>query len=438
MPKPVTVAPADLVGISNLREQQGITTGPAFASSQGRPAAASGVIGATVAASTTLHSGVSALSKPGNMSALEQLEARPASARLAAPLLRWASTPSATEARRDGVSATDEMPAILAETSEAKRGASSLASTSCLACRVSQTTSSVPESQCSNFVAAKSCVANMLSGELSSSPSCLTAVVHAAGGGPAGALSPRRDRETDAAVQHFSQAESCDVPSSTAAPCAVADGREALAAFGTLCSSPDGAQMIWGGAGSLHSPRLGPAAQPPAPPPVSCDAEAGPHLDRVALVGNQGAGADPARQPPPPLPSCSPTGFHDQIDGADDDDERAHAGPVFGHERVQRPHSAPAGAAAAAKGLDEQPSRAATAAAHVSAGRALALQRLKHRALQRQAAALSSSTELAHRSWPLQPADAGSRGLHYAALVSAGAKTPLLAWLQVSIEAHCR
>jgi hypothetical protein len=99
---------------------------------------------------------------------------------------------------------------------------------------------------------------------------------------------------------------------------------------------------------------------------------------------------------------------------------------------MQRPHSAPAGAVAAAEEVIAKPPQVATAAAHASAGRALALQRLKNRASQRQAAALSSSAELAHQGWPTQPAEAGSDDLRLAALVSAAAKTPLVAWLQVS------
>ena len=253
----------------------------------------------------------------------------------------------------------------------------------------------------------------------------LTAGVQATAGGTAGAPDPCGDHNEAATVQRPIQTQGLLIASPSAGATLEADDREALAAFGRLAPSPEGTQMIRDQADGLRSPAPRAAAPEPAAAVAPTQIGGSSAADAV-LAGSQGAGADAAWQPPLPLPSRSPTGVRSQDNEADDFDGSLEPGSSGG--TVQRPRSAPAGAAAAA----EQPAQTEKRSAHASGSRSVALQRLKNRASQRQAAALSSSAELARPSAEVQRAEAGSEGRSLATLVAAAARTRLTVWLHVS------
>ena len=230
------------------------------------------------------------------------------------------------------------------------------------------------------------------------------------------------------------QAASYGEERSTMARGTEADPHEAAAAFGSMVAATDRAHKRWNQTEEFLDSRDGQPASPVA------HAEALMETSAVLMDPDQESvrGRDPgsASEPPAPLLSGSPTTDRNDAGGNTEEDSLPPPnGPLALAAGLQRrPKSAPAGTATVSTQSIQRP--VAESSAQTSTARLSALQRLKQRASRRQAAALSSSVELAQHTSAPQPAQADPVAEdNPTALVSAAA-TRFGAWLQVRLPDH--
>jgi len=214
----------------------------------------------------------------------------------------------------------------------------------------------------------------------------------------------------------------------TTAQSTAADAHPDTAPFDSMAADTHGARMRGDRVAEPPDDRDGQPA-PPVNRVAAPEAANSLRTDHTQEIIEGGDHQRSAPEPPAPLPSGSPTTDR-TCTGECEAQDSLQSLSVDGPQR--RPKSAPAGTVTVATQSSQQP--VAESSAQTSTTRLSALQRLKQRASRRQAAALSSSVELAQHGGagqPPQPASVEEDGP--TALESAAAATRFGAWLQVRL-----